>query len=262
MPRPCDNGLASRLLLTPRGPVEYAEHGSGPPLLSFHGTPGGFDGALLAAQMHCGAGFRTIGFSRPGYLRTPLTSGSSVSGQADLAAALLDALEIPSALVYGLSGGGPYALSFAARRPAKCRALVLAAAVTAPEPNSARWLELEMRLLPALTPAAWILSRAAPGSQMSRILNVIAPFGPRAAGYRNDAIAFRSFEPIPLESIDCPVLIAHGESDRHASFADATRAAARIRRAKTLFVKGAGHMSLWWRPGVRDTVAAFLKQYV
>jgi pimeloyl-ACP methyl ester carboxylesterase len=251
--------VSARLIETPLGPVEYAESGSGPPLLSFHGTPGGFDGALLAAELHCGPGFRIIGFSRPGYLRTPLSSGPAVPQQADLAAALLDALAIPEALVYGLSGGGPFALAFAARHPGRCRALVLGSAVTAPDPRSNARLDLEIKLLSLLDFGAPVFRALPARREFVRILNVIVPFARRAAGYRNDATVFGNFTPIELERIACPTLIVHGTSDASASFPNARAAAAKIPHCETLFVKRAGHVSVWSRPGVRQRVAEFLR---
>jgi hypothetical protein len=45
---------------TDAGPIEYAEHGSGIPLLSIHGAGGGFDQGLSLAAEIAGVGFRII----------------------------------------------------------------------------------------------------------------------------------------------------------------------------------------------------------
>ena len=79
----------SKVIKTQLGLVEYAEFGnSGPIILEIHGSPGGFD------QIFETKGFKTIAPSRPGYLRTPLSSGESPENQARLFNALLDELKI------------------------------------------------------------------------------------------------------------------------------------------------------------------------
>ncbi len=57
-------------------------------VLSVHGTPGGYDQRLGMD------GFRILAPSRPGYLRTPIDAGRTPREQADVYAALLDALSI------------------------------------------------------------------------------------------------------------------------------------------------------------------------
>ena len=73
---------------------------------------------------------------RPGYLGTPLGGNGSSEAQADVAAALLDALEVERVAVVGISAGGPGAIQFAARHPERTRALVLLSAVSRRTPLS------------------------------------------------------------------------------------------------------------------------------
>jgi len=67
--------VASQLVQTARGPMEYAMTGEGPPLLVIHGGMGGYDQALalgaLVNKYAGAAGFTLIAPSRPGYPRTP-----------------------------------------------------------------------------------------------------------------------------------------------------------------------------------------------
>jgi len=74
---------------------------------------------------HQDQGIGVITISRPGYNRTPLSSGKTWAEQADLMAAVLDALGINSVIVCGRSGGGPTAVHFAARHPDRCAGLML-----------------------------------------------------------------------------------------------------------------------------------------
>ena len=100
---------------TSAGPIEYAERGRGDPILSLHGTPGGWDQGLVAAEYLRVNGFRIIAPSRPGYLGTPLSTGRTFAQQGDALAALLDALEIDRIIVCAVSGGGPAGYELAAR---------------------------------------------------------------------------------------------------------------------------------------------------
>ena len=120
---------AAEVIETARGPVEYAIHGVAPYVLILHGTPQGHHASFIGEPLE-EAGFGTITPSRPGYLRTPLATGRTFAEQADAAAALLDALEIDQVAVYGISGGGPSSIEFAARHPDRTRALVLEVAIS------------------------------------------------------------------------------------------------------------------------------------
>jgi pimeloyl-ACP methyl ester carboxylesterase len=122
---------ASRLIDTSKGPLEFAETGSGPAVLISAGM-GGYDLGLQFAFED--SGFRYISVSRPGYLRTPLFTGRSFEEQADAFAALLDHLGIQKAAVVGISSGGPAAIQFALRHPDRCWSLVLISAPNQPLP--------------------------------------------------------------------------------------------------------------------------------
>src|SRR4051794_13851269 len=115
---------------TALGPVEVARRGSGPPVLFVHGTPGGFDSSLAMGRFLDEAGVEVIAPSRPGYLATPLEGRASIDEQADLHAALLDALGHEQAGVIAWSGGGPSAYRLAVRHPEKVSSLVAFAAVS------------------------------------------------------------------------------------------------------------------------------------
>ena len=91
------------VLDTPRGPAQVARAGQGPAVLIAHGGPGGFDQGLAFYQHLRDGGCQLLAVSRPGYLRTPLDSGRRPEEQADLYAAILDALDIERAAIVGHS---------------------------------------------------------------------------------------------------------------------------------------------------------------
>jgi pimeloyl-ACP methyl ester carboxylesterase len=97
----------------------YAETGDpdGDPVLAFHGIPSGRLGAAVfdrAAREH---GCRLLAPERPGVgVSDPDPDRTLTDWPAD-ATALLDALGIDDAPVFGISGGGPYALVCGALDP-------------------------------------------------------------------------------------------------------------------------------------------------
>lgn len=95
---------------TEMGPIEFGRTGSGPPVLLVHGTPGGADSSLAMGWFLEAAGFEVIAPSRPGYLGTSLDGRSTIDEQADLLAALLDALGFNRTGVVTWSGGGHAAI--------------------------------------------------------------------------------------------------------------------------------------------------------
>ena len=120
----------SRLLETTRGTVEYQMEGVGQVVLMLHGSPGGYDQGLAVARFLDLSGFTLLALSRPGYRRTPLSSGETPEAQADLFAATLDALNVSQVVVIAHSGGGPAALQFALRYPQRCQGLLLLSALS------------------------------------------------------------------------------------------------------------------------------------
>ena len=131
---------------TAAGPIEVAVGGSGPAVLLIHGTPGSWRQCMPLAE-DLAATHTVILPSRPGYGKTPVRSGRSIAGQADLYASLLDALGFDRAAIAGVSGGGPSTAAFAQRHPSRTTAVVLicAAAVDILE------LPRSMKVIAALT---------------------------------------------------------------------------------------------------------------
>jgi pimeloyl-ACP methyl ester carboxylesterase len=97
----------------------YEARGDGPPLLLVAGglaDAGQFTALGETLAEHA----KVIAYDRRGNSRSPAPAGwtaTTVDEQADDAAALLEALAIPAASVYGHSIGSPIALDLALRRP-------------------------------------------------------------------------------------------------------------------------------------------------
>ncbi len=260
----------------PAGRLEYADVGGGPPLLALHGALGGFDQALLLAMAAFGdwPARRILAPSRPGYLGTRLETGRSPEEQADLYAALLDYLGIDAVDVVAVSGGGPSAILFAARHPARCRSLVLISAcmerLVIPQEYQGRF-ETMLRIT-RHAPVRWLMAltgRFAPEGAIRRSIadealcrrtladpeagpliralqfTVMSRLTLRMPGLVNDTACCAALEDLPLESVQAPALVIHGTGDRAVPFAHAADAMKRLPQARLLAIEGGEHVCLF-----------------
>ena len=266
------------MLETERGPIQVAREGNGPKVMAIHGSPGGFDQGLVWARHLRDGGCELIAPSRPGYLRTPLDSGRSPAQQADLYAAMLDALHINKVTVLGISSGGPSAVHFAARHPNRTEALLLDAAVLLPiapamnalermifESAIGTWLSCQIaKKRPKLTAALvvdslstglsknlkrdavdWITSNPARLHNVADLPTSLAPRRFREPGQRNDELNETNLAPLPFADVTAPTLIVQGTNDAFPLIDHATHAAEKMHGAELILVDG-GHHGLPW----------------
>jgi pimeloyl-ACP methyl ester carboxylesterase len=124
------------------GPVEYRwEQRGDAVVVVFHGGHVRA-GLALCEEVFAAADCTVLAPSRPGYGRTPVTTGTSVEQYTDVVRALCDRLGIARvAAVVGISGGGPTAATMAARHGDLVERLILVSAVGwLPYPD--RWTRL------------------------------------------------------------------------------------------------------------------------
>ncbi len=269
------------------GVVEYAEIGDGPAVVAIHGALGGYDQSLILAQTIGQAGYHYIALSRPGYLGTPLNSGQSPEQQGDLIAALLDTLDIVQAGVMAVSGGGPSAVQFGLRHPARCAGLVLVSTcadkVDTPIPFSFKvmkylahwpWFAKKFRKkaekdLEAVAKRSIrdpeILARTINDSETwplfsTMLLSTFDRMGQRLDGTENDIEISRNAT-YPLENLNVPVLIVHGTEDRLVEFTvHAKMYETRVPKAELLAVSGGEHVAIFThRNMVRAQVIKFME---
>lgn len=258
---------ASEVIQTQRGPVEYAAAGDGPAVLALHGTLGGYDQGLAGCEPLSDAGYQVIAPSRPGYLRTPPIADMTSAGQADLNAALLDALKIKESVVIAFSGGGPSAIEFAVRYPDRCRALILICAVSqriTPDPATETqttwmfrsaigsdfmtWLAIEISLktlpLAAAGQENWqarLMADRARLAKYDRMMWTVFPAKEREAGSQNDLDQFAALPGLPFKKVKAPTLVLHGTDDTLVPFEHGENSARLIAGARFIPVAGGEH---------------------
>lgn len=259
---------------TAAGPVEYATQGQGPPILIMHGGGGGYDQGLWVGDLVACGGNQTIALSRPGYRRTPLATGRSLTAQAQAACALLDHLAIASAFVVGFSAGGLSALQFAIDHPERCRGLALLSAhgpSLATTPPARYWLWL-LSLMLASDGLLWLMLKPGIGTLLIRLQgapNATGNFGPLMrgvfpasdfrAGMLNDLENVLALPAMALETIRVPTLLLHGTGDASVPSAVAAATARRIANARLITIPGGSHFMLATH---QQTVSAAVRQFI
>jgi pimeloyl-ACP methyl ester carboxylesterase len=250
----------SSLIETALGTVEYRMEGESrrSAILIAHGSPGGYDQGVGFGHLIGDNDYSFISVSRPGYLRTPLASGKTPEAQADLYAALLDALHIEQAAVIGLSGGGPSSIQFALRHPDRCRGLLMVSALTGrySEREVYQRLPLAKRLTEWLShhlliwdPFLFVIIRLERRARQQHhdtsegLLDSLSMFELRKPGYDNDMQQFEAISAYPLADIHVPTFILHGTADTEVPFDEAKELAALVSNAKLVAIEGGGHLS-------------------
>lgn len=279
----------SLIAQTSCGPIEYAEVGTGAPLLVVHGAGGGFDQGMDIAAPLVGHGFRVIAMSRFGYLRTPMPADATPTAQADAHACLLDALHIQRAAVFGISAGAPSSLQFALRYPKRTTALVLLVpGIYAPSRNAGSnemaapagtaflidtalrwdflfWTALKLapdsmtRILLGTDPALVSSASREEQERLATVKDHILPISPRRAGLLNEAKIMSTLERYPLESITVPVLTLSTQDDFYKTYEAARYTAGQIRGARFVGYANGGHLLLGHQQQVMDEIVRFLK---
>jgi pimeloyl-ACP methyl ester carboxylesterase len=124
----CAPPVIERAVATGAGRVYLAETGTGTPVIFLHGL-GSFSGEILSPFTIQPPAGRYIALDRPGYgFSDPLPAASSgPDAQAGWLESLLNALEIPAAVIVAHSIGAATALHFASSRPDRVAGLLLLA---------------------------------------------------------------------------------------------------------------------------------------
>jgi pimeloyl-ACP methyl ester carboxylesterase len=273
-------------ITTAAGPAEVEVSGSGMPVLVLHGSPGGIDQARAMSQFLTENGFKAVCVSRPGYLGTPLSpAGPSIDHEADLLAAVLDAVGVERAGVLAYSGGGPPAYRLAVRHPGRVSVMVAISAVSsryvAPGPTAAD------RFMFGTRAGQWLigfLARRAPGlliesalasegsirgeelktaaagvmadpEQRAAVLALSATagwYGSRKAGWDNDLANYGAIDSLELDHVHCPVLLVHGDADTDATIDYSYAAHSALPDSALVVMERGTHLAFYAHPEARD----------
>jgi len=231
--------------------VGYDSRGYGIPLLLMHAFP-------LSREMYAEQNdaldklARVLTFDAPGVGNSE-PGEISIDGMADLAVGLMDALQIKTAVVGGVSMGGYAALSFARRYPHRLRGLVLAdtrAAADSDEGRAGRRTMADLALekgasavaeqmLPKVLGASTLKRRR---KVVERVRAMIEATPPETIAALSIALGERSDSTPHLEEIRVPTLVITGEEDTLTPASEAREWGGRIPNAKIVEINEAGHL--------------------
>jgi pimeloyl-ACP methyl ester carboxylesterase len=230
------------------------EQGVGPALLLIQGLG---NSSWTARHMAAGLGARrVIWFDNRGTGRSPKEPPpESIEQLAHDAAAVLDARSVDRADILGHSMGGYIAQTLALRRPDLVRSLVLVATGPgAPTHEPVPPSTLDVWLANAHLPpeqyarntmhlsfaAGW---KEAHEDEYERLVHERVEYPTPPACWRAQFDAATRFVEtgLPVEEIDVPVLVVHGEADRVVPISNGRALAERISNAKLAVFEGAGH---------------------
>ena len=231
----------------------YEIQGDGEPLLFISGLGGHLAEVPYLVDSYS-RHFRFIGFDGRGCGRSDKPDEDySIPGYADDTAALLDALGIASATVYGSSMGGMVAQELALRHPARVRALILGCttggaggvgpsaetlqamirnqSLSGDEALAAGW---QLGYSPAYIARNYdaLLERSRSASRFA---------APRESYLRQVVAAARHDAYGRLGAITCPVMIIHGADDVMIPADNARMLKERIPHAELHILEGMGH---------------------
>ena len=277
----------SSVIGTRHGPMEYAQAGSGPPLLMIHGTGGGFDQGLMFSEGIIRNGIRVIAPSRFGYLRSSWPVNPSSARQADAFVDLLDHLKLDKVVVAGGSAGALSAVQFALRRPERTSALILivpAANVEGHDPNEMsapqEWLVRRLMtsdflfwaakeimskqmigFLLATDPQLLAHSRPAERRRAYEILDQILPISRRWRGMLNDAKLAGHPARVDFTQLRVPLLVLSADDDRFGTAPTARAIARQVPGSRLIIYPTGGHIFLGHQDDSALATARFVRAH-
>lgn len=267
----------SRVVQTEVGQVEVAVTGTGPAILTVHGTPGGFDQVASTGSLFP-KNHQQIAMSRPGYLRTPISSGRTPQEQAELHVALLDKLGINKAIALGVSGGGPSVIRLALDHPERTRAIVLLSARMRTKPKPSDDDGFSIRSIFSQDFLVWLFSEQLADGLVSdveakqltpyarqtfmQIVMSSVPEEMRATGKANDLIQMTDprLNTWPLNEITAPTLIIHGLSDTGTDVEEAEYVRDQIPHAELVFLEGGHFIGTTHAEEIRQIISQFVNK--
>lgn len=251
-------GRMDRTLVTPTGPVAYADLGprTGLPVLLVHGFP--HDRGVWRAQREAldGAleGVRLLLPDLPGFGQSAPLTEPAMDTFADTIAAVLDHAQVEQAVVGGLSMGGYIAFAVWRRHAARVRALVLCDTRSAPDTDAAREKRRALIETARSGGAGAVAEQQLPG-QLGKTTRTTQPALVdeveqmlRRASVRGitDALSAMMARPDStpdLDTITVPTLVIVGDEDVVTPADEARAMAALIPAARLVVVEGAGHLA-------------------
>jgi 3-oxoadipate enol-lactonase len=238
--------------------IYWEEAGNGPPLLLIMGL--GYSHQMWhrttpLVSKH----FRTILLDNRGVGQSDLPPGPyPIPTMAADAAAVLDAADIESADVYGISMGGMIAQEFAIQYPKRVRKLILGCTACGgpkvvraePEVNQVIMMRGNMTVEEGIEAAVpYIYDADTPRARIDEDLAIRRKTYPKPEAYQAQLQGIFSWESYSrLDQIKAPTLVIHGETDRLVPAGNGRLIAASIAGSKLVTLPHASHIYMTDQP--------------
>ncbi len=249
--------------------LSFLDEGSGPALLLLHAYP--LRAEMFRPQIDALKGrYRVIAPDHRGFGSSGLPPGAAASTMDELAAdalAVLDALELPSAVVGGVSMGGYAALALLRRDAGRVRGLVLMDTQVLADDEAARSRREQAaraaleRGMAAVRDAMLdkLLAPGAPAALRGLVERMILENRPEGAAAAQRGMAERLDGKDLLARYAGPALVLVGEQDGITPPEKARQMAELLRSGPEVVIPGAGHLASLEASGeVNRVLAAFL----
>ena len=233
--------------------IYWDEQGRGAPILLIMGL--GYASCMWQrARPALAQQYRTVAFDNRGVGLSDVPPGPySIPTMAADAAAVLDAAEIASAHVFGVSMGGMIAQEFALQFPVRTRSLILGCtSAGGPSAIRAESRVIDILLVRGMTPEQartailpYIYDASTQQALIDEDVQLRRSWLPSAEGYTAQLQAIRAWEAYSrIAQITAPTLIVHGESDALIPAGNGELIARRIPNARLVLLEHASHMFL------------------
>jgi len=250
--------------------LAYTDVGSGPPVVLIHGYP--FNRSLWNEQLEAlSSKYRVVAPDLRGFGESDSSEGPvTMSRMAQDVAQLMDQLEIPQAVIGGLSMGGYVVLAFCKQFPSRVRALLLADTRAQADTEEAKKTRAEQAdkalsegmasiadaMLPKLLTPDTVSKRP---EVVKRIRDMMLKTKPQGAAGALLGMAQREDQTEFISSIKVPALIVAGREDAITPPADSEAMHAKIAGSRLIVIENAGHVSnLEQTEQFNDALLAFL----
>ena len=234
--------------------IFYQVAGQGTPLILIHGYP--LSGDMFSGQLSgLSSNFQVITLDLPGFGKsTAPTANGSIAGYAQYVLALMDQLNIPSAIIGGHSMGGQITLEIYHEAPQRVSGLLLidtnpmAASIVEQAEFPAFGLQASKLGVPSIVPA--LAPQMVTGATLKRndqlandIMNILAEGSVNGAIAGGEALATRPDYTTLLGSIAVPTLVVVGVDDPVYPVSISQMTASEIPNAQLAIIPAAAHAS-------------------
>jgi pimeloyl-ACP methyl ester carboxylesterase len=269
---------------TKQGPIEYRTVGQGPAFLVLNGGHTNCHSPLGHEQFFLDQGYQLLIPSRPGYGKTPSSTGRTAEAFADALVSFLDLLHLDQVIVVGISAGGRTALQLAGRAPSRVSKMILQNAVTGGRfPRGLTRILAYLLFNPVVERWTWAAFRAfarvAPQAALRRMMASLSSLDPDQVmatmnpDQQQAALAFllasRSGSGFlhdihhhcgGLSRITAPTLILESKYDGSKDPSHATYAVDHIAHAELFLSPAESH--LFWFSSYDDEIQAKMREFL